>query len=238
MLHGPIRGPAGEERDDHRPLRRPGQPHQPVMKAEKIEPLTTDLQVHDPRLGLLRLQTELGQQRLKPRQARPRPAPGICTSPARRRRNGPALHARARPTPGRSGAGTRCTATGLITPPCGAPVTGRRTCPSSITPARRITRSSLSTAWSQTRSSTACINFSCGIAEKQLAISVSTTHRRPRQDSSMRTCSASCAARFGPEPERARQHVRLEHRLQHDLHRGLHDPVTNRRESTTAASRP
>src|SRR6185312_2106121 len=34
---------------------------------------------------------------------------------------------------------------------------------------------------------------------------------------------------FRTEPERARQHVRLEHRLQHDLHRGLHYPVTNRR---------
>nr|EJI93569.1 RNA-directed DNA polymerase domain protein [Rhodococcus sp. JVH1] len=55
-------------------------------------------------------------------------------------------------------------------PPCGVPVTGRRTRPSSITPARRIARSNLRTDWSQTRSSIACINFSCGIAEKQLAI--------------------------------------------------------------------
>src|SRR5207244_12482264 len=39
-------------------------------------------------------------------------------------------------------------------------------------------RSSFSTDWSQTRSSTACINLSCGIAEKQLAMSVSATHRR------------------------------------------------------------
>ena len=34
-------------------------------------------------------------------------------------------------------------------------------------------------------------------------MSVSTTHRRPRHDSSTSTCRASCAARFGPEPERA-----------------------------------
>jgi hypothetical protein len=36
---------------------------------------------------------------------------------------------------------------GVITPPCGVPVTGRRTCPSSITPARNIPRSSFKTAW-------------------------------------------------------------------------------------------
>jgi hypothetical protein len=69
-----------------------------------------------------------------------------------------------------------------------------------MTPARSIARSSFKTAWSQTRSSTACINFSCGIASKQLAMSVSTTHRRPRQDSSMSTCRASCAARLGRNP--------------------------------------
>ena len=44
----------------------------------------------------------------------------------------------------------------------------------------------------------------------------------------MRTCRASCAARFGPEPEAARQQVRLEDRLEHDLHGGLHDPVADR----------
>src|SRR6266568_2225188 len=31
------------------------------------------------------------------------------------------------------------------------------------------------------------------------------------------------------EPEAARQEIRLEDRLEHDLHRGLHDPVANRR---------
>src|SRR5216683_3959788 len=91
--------------------------------------------------------------------------------------------------------------TGEITPPCGVPVTGRRSCPSSITPARSIARRSFRTGWSQTRSSTACINFSCGIAEKQEAMSVSTTHRRPRQHSSMSTCRASCADRLGRNPE-------------------------------------
>ena len=58
-------------------------------------------------------------------------------------------------------------------------MTGHRTCPSSITPARSTTRSSFSADWSQTRSRAAGINLSCGIAEKQLAMSVSTTRRRP-----------------------------------------------------------
>src|SRR5271157_242059 len=51
------------------------------------------------------------------------------------------------------------------------------------------------------RSSTASMSFSCGIAEKQEAMSVSTTHRRPCQDSSMSTCKASCADRPGRNPK-------------------------------------
>ena len=90
---------------------------------------------------------------------------------------------------------------GLTTPPCAAPVTGRRTLPSSITPARRIARTSRRTPWSHTRSSIACINLSCGIAVKQSAMSVSTTHRRPRQASSMTTCRASCGDRRGRNPK-------------------------------------
>jgi hypothetical protein len=39
-----------------------------VVKAQKIEPGTTDLQMHYPRLGFLRFQTELSQQRPQPRQ--------------------------------------------------------------------------------------------------------------------------------------------------------------------------
>ena len=37
------------------------------------------------------------------------------------------------------------------------------------------------------------------------------------------------------EPERTRQHVGLEDRLEHDLHRGLHNPVREPKESTTAS---
>ena len=51
-------------------------------------------------------------------------------------------------------------------PPCGVPVTGLRTDPSSITPARSMLRTSFRTPWSLTRSSTAAINRSCGIASK------------------------------------------------------------------------
>jgi hypothetical protein len=47
---------------------------------------------------------------------------------------------------------------------------------------------------------TADINPACGIAEKQSAISVSTTHRRPLKASSMTTCKASWAARRGRNP--------------------------------------
>jgi hypothetical protein len=78
------------------------------------------------------------------------------------------------------------------------------------------------------RSSTACINLSYGIAEKELAISVSTTHRRPSQDSLMSTCRASCADRLGRNPKLKRQEIGLEDRLEHDLHRSLRDPVTDR----------
>ena len=80
-------------------------------------------------------------------------------------------------------------------------MSGRRTCPPCITPARIIARSSFRTGWSQIRSSTAWINLPCGIAEKQLAMSVSTTHRRPRAHSSMSTCRASCCDRFGRNPK-------------------------------------
>jgi hypothetical protein len=45
-----------------------GQSNQTVVKAQKIEPGTTDLQMHYPRLGFLRFQTELSQQRPQPRQ--------------------------------------------------------------------------------------------------------------------------------------------------------------------------
>ncbi len=55
----------------------------------------------------------------------------------------------------------------VMTPPCGVPVTDRRTCPSLITPARNIARRSLRTDWSLTRSCTARIKPSCGIASKE-----------------------------------------------------------------------
>jgi len=64
-------------------------------------------------------------------------------------------------------------------------------------------RRSVKTAWSLTRSSTACINLSCGIAEKQFAMSVSATHRRPCQASLISTCRASCADRCGRNPKLA-----------------------------------
>ena len=185
--------------------------------------------MHDPGLGLLRLQAELGQQHPQPRQARPRPAAGLRTSPARRRRTGPAPRAPARPTPGRAGAGTRCTATGLITPPCGVPVTGRRTCPSSITPARSITRRSLSTDWS----TDAFLDrlHQLVMRNRLKAVGDVRLHHPPAAPPGLIDEDLEGVVRraFRAEPETARQQVRLEDRLEHDLHRGLHDPVTNRR---------
>ena len=90
--------------------------------------------------------------------------------------------------------------TGETTPPCGVPVTPPLTTPASITPARSIARSSLRTWRSTIRSSTAWTNRSCGIDSKHEAISVSTTQRRPRHASSMRTCKASWAVFFGRNP--------------------------------------
>src|SRR5215213_1250853 len=90
---------------------------------------------------------------------------------------------------------------GVITPPCGVPVSPCRSDPASITPTRSMPRTRPRMARSHTRSSTACINLECGIASKQLAMSVSTTQRRPFQDSSRSTCRASCADRLGRNPK-------------------------------------
>src|SRR5215204_6516099 len=65
---------------------------------------------------------------------------------------------------------------GVMTPPCGVPVTGRRTEPSCITPARRNARRSPRRRRSQIRSLTADINPECGIAENE-----ATTHYPPRR---------------------------------------------------------
>nr|WP_277350241.1 hypothetical protein [Nonomuraea sp. FMUSA5-5] len=80
------------------------------------------------------------------------------------------------------------------------------------------------------RSSIACINFSCGIAEKQLAMSrLDHPAASPLlliDEHLQRIMSRSP----GPEPEGAVGHVGLEDRLEHDLQRSLHDTVTNCRD--------
>src|SRR4051812_13822196 len=53
VLHGLIRGPAGEEGERALPAARPGC-HQPVVEAEEVHAFSTDLEVHDPGLGFLR----------------------------------------------------------------------------------------------------------------------------------------------------------------------------------------
>src|SRR5262245_7406600 len=45
VLHGPVRGPASEERDRPSIIAAAGHSNQPVVKSQKIEPLTTDLRV-------------------------------------------------------------------------------------------------------------------------------------------------------------------------------------------------
>jgi len=70
---------------------------------------------------------------------------------------------------------------------------------------------------SQTRSSIACINRSCGIASKHEAMSVSTTHRRPCQASSISTCRAPARRPLPPKAERAGRKVGLKERLDDEL---------------------
>ena len=130
-------------------------------------------------------------------------------------------------TPGPAGAGKRCTATVTAQPPRAVPDALRRSDPPSITPARNSMRTRDKTAWSQTRSSIACINSQCGIDSKQLAMSVSTTQRRPCHDSSMSTCKASCAERLGRNPKLHGRKSASKDRLERDLHSGLHDPVAD-----------
>ena len=66
-LHHLVAGPTGEKRDALTSPNTPG-PHQPVVKTQKLETWATHLQPHDPGLGLLQLQTEIGQYLAKPHQ--------------------------------------------------------------------------------------------------------------------------------------------------------------------------
>jgi hypothetical protein len=66
MLHGLVRGPAGQERYWFLPVQ-PPRAHHPVVKAEEIKTPASFLQMDDPGLGRLRLQAESGQQVRQPR---------------------------------------------------------------------------------------------------------------------------------------------------------------------------
>ena len=61
-------------------------------------------------------------------------------------------------------------------------------------------------------------------------MSVSTTHRRPRQDSSMSTCRASCADRFGRNPKLHGRKSASKTGSSTIFTRRLHDPVADRRD--------
>src|SRR5450755_2895757 len=59
VRHRLTRGPAGEETEMRRSGRVPA--HPAVMEAEKVQPLTAFTQLHDPRLGVLEHESELGE---------------------------------------------------------------------------------------------------------------------------------------------------------------------------------
>ena len=173
--------------------------HPAVMEAEEVQTLASLPQVHDPGLGLLERKAHLGQDRPK-RHKRRLGLPSVVAEHQQVIREthqnaSPAL----RPLPVEP-MQVELHRQGEITPPCGVPVSSRRTAPSSITPARNIARRSFSRCRSLIRSSTAAINPECGISPKQLAMSVSAAHRLPLQDSSISTWSASCCDRLGRNP--------------------------------------
>jgi len=66
-LDRPAGRPAGEEQHALGPGPTTGA-QQPMVKAEEVEALALLGQVHDPGLGRLRFQTEVGQQYRKPRE--------------------------------------------------------------------------------------------------------------------------------------------------------------------------
>src|SRR3954454_1059796 len=59
MLHRLPRGPANEKAEV--PVARLAAAHPPMLEAEKVDASPAFTQVHDPRLGLLRLKAELSQ---------------------------------------------------------------------------------------------------------------------------------------------------------------------------------
>src|SRR3954454_24385867 len=106
-----------------------------------------------------------------------------------------------------------------MTPPCGVPATVRRTVPCCMTPARSSARRSLSTWRSQTRSSIACSNRSCGIASTVGEVRLD--HPPPALPRLIDEDLEGVVRRPSrAKPERARPEVRLEDRLEHDLRGG------------------
>jgi hypothetical protein len=66
-LHCPIAGPGGQKRYTTPAVDAP-RPHHPVVKTEKVETFPAHRHFDDAGLGLLRRQTEIGQQLPQPRQ--------------------------------------------------------------------------------------------------------------------------------------------------------------------------
>src|SRR5712671_6881927 len=130
------------------------------------------------------------------------------------------------PSPSSHARSSRCRytlhMTGLITPPCAAPVSGRRTCPQHRAQQlqdRLVTDAflyRLHQLFVRNRGKAACdVRLDHPPAALRALID------EHLQGILLRPLRA--------EPETARQEARLEDRLKHDLHRGRHDPVTDRR---------
>ena len=99
VLHRLVRGPAGEE--GRRPPTRggPGRVHQPVVKTEEVHSLASHLAGARSGSWPLWVPTRDRPAVAEAAPARPRPAAGTCTSPARRRRNAPEPRSRHVPCP-------------------------------------------------------------------------------------------------------------------------------------------
>ena len=88
-----------------------------------------------------------------------------------------------------------------MTPPWGVPVSDDSSCCPTRIPAPSSARIALRILRSTTRSASAPSNRSWSTSSKKLAMSASTTTRRPAQASSMTVFNAWCVERFGRNPK-------------------------------------
>ncbi len=226
MLHGPVRGPAGQERHPRFPVQ-PPRAHQPVVKAEEIETLASLLQMDDAGLGRLRLQAEPGQQDGQPLQR----GLGLAAGPAHHDQviSEPDQHPIAvvpcpvQPVqvdvahdgadhPALRGAGVRTPDLTVLHHPCpqhrAQQLQDRLVTDAFLYRLHQLLMRNRGKAARDVRLDHPPAAPRALVNEHLQGILL----RPPRA-----------------EPEADRQEACLEDRLEHDLHRGLHDPVTDRR---------